>query len=198
MFSRGGGKPHGPPGTFTLIDVKTFDPGGATWIRTHHTDTVARAAHEELERVRTPRAYFGPSRALDASDPLRSHTRLVTFALSTFGCFGRPALDLLRDMGRRTGGALPASLADDSSWAAFEFAPYARMRLSLALRRALAASLRDTACTDAEAEALRGTGGPPSDPSRTFDGGLGEPAADEAAGSDSGSDGDGGGGDGGE
>ena len=72
------------------------------------------------------------------------------------------------------------------------------MRLSLALRRALAASLRDTACTDAEAEALRGTGGPPSDPSRTFDGGLGEPAADEAAGSDSGSDGDGGGGDGGE
>ena len=62
---------------------------------------------------------------------------------------------------------------------------------------ALAASLRETACTDAEAEALRGSGGPPSDPSRTFDGGLDEPAADEAAGSDSGSDGDGGGGDGG-
>ena len=36
------------------------------------------------------------------------------------------------------------------------------------------------------------------DLSRTFDGGLDEPAADEAAGSDSGSDGDGGGGDGGE
>ncbi len=56
------------------------------------------------------------------------------------------------------------------------------MRLSLALRRALAASLRETACTDAEAEALRGTGGPPSDPSRTFDGGLGEPVGSDDGG----------------
>ena len=107
------------------------------------------------------------------------------------GSFGRPALALLHDLGRVTGGQLPATLADDSSWAAFEFAPYARMRLSLALRRALAMSLRDVACSDAEAEALRGSGAPPSDPSRTFDGELGEPVADEAAGSGSGPDDDG-------
>lgn len=50
------------------------------------------------------------------------------------------------------------SLSDDASWAAFEFAPYARMRLSLAIRRALARALRETACTDAEAAALRGRG----------------------------------------
>ena len=49
---------------------------------------------------------------------------------------------------------------------------------SFARRRQLAASLRDSACTNAEAVALRGRGAPPSDPSRTFDAGLGEAAAD--------------------
>ena len=149
----------------------TFDVSGRTWCSRFHTDTTPRAAHHELERRRTPRDYFGATGSLDPTDPLRPYVRLVTFSLSTFGSFGQPALDLLRDVGRRTSGHLPFAFADDASWAAYEFAPYARMRLSLALRRALAFSLRETACTDAEAAALRGRGAPPSDPSRSFDGG---------------------------
>ena len=167
------------PRTFTLIDVKTFDPCGATWVTRSHTDTTPRAAHHELERRQTPRSYFGPTGSLDPTDPLRPFVRLVTFSLSTFGSFGQPALDLLRDVGRRLGGHLPALLSDDASWAAFEFAPYARMRLSLAIRRALARSLRETACTDAEAAALRGRGAPPSDPSASLDAGPADDSDDE-------------------
>jgi hypothetical protein len=167
------------PGTFTIIDVKVFDPAGPTWVARSHTDRVARAAHTVLERERTPRQYFGPTGALDPADPLCGRMRLCTFTLSTFGAFGQPALALLQDVGRRVGGRMPASLSDEASWAAFEFAPYARMRLSLALRRGLAVALRGSACPDAEAAALSGQGAPPADPSRSLDGGLGEPPAED-------------------
>ena len=66
-------------------------------------------------------------------------------------------------------------------WAAAQLGPYARMRVSLAVRRALARSLRDSACTEAQAALLRaaGGGGPPIDPRQTLDGGLGLPAEDD-------------------
>ena len=167
---------------FTLIDVKTFDPAGATWVARSHTDRVPRAAHVVLERERTPRQYFGPTGAPDPLDvPMCHRLRLVPFTLSTFGAFGQPALDLLHDLGRRVGGHLPASLTDEASWAAFQLTTYARMRLSLALRRGLAQALRVAACSEAVAAARFGEGAPPSDPSRSLDGECGLPVADDAA-----------------
>jgi len=166
------------PGTFTIIDVKTFDPAGPTWVERSHTDTTPRAAHVALEH-RTLRQYFGPAGTLPDGDPLRGRLRVCTFALSTFGAFGQPALDLLRDVGRRSADRLPAALSDDSTWAACELGPYARMRLSLALRRALAHSLSDAACSEAEAHELRHRGAPAYDPRHTLDGGLGLPAEEE-------------------
>lgn len=167
------------PGTFTLIDVKTFDPAGPTAVGTLHTDRVTRAFHVALEAVRTPRQYFGPTGVVP--DGLRGIVRLRTFAVSVFGSFGEQALELLQDVGRRHADRLPGALAEESTWAAAQLGPYARMRVSLAVRRALARSLRDSACTEAQAALLRaaGGGGPPIDPRQTLDGGLGLPAEDD-------------------
>ena len=97
-----------------------------------------------------------------------------------FGLFGEQALELLQDVGRRHADRLPGALAEESTWAAAQLGPYARMRVSLAVRRALARSLRDAACSEAEAAVLRGRGGgPPVDPRQTLDGGLGLPVEDE-------------------
>ena len=168
------------PTTFTLIDVKTFDPAGPTWVARSHTDTTPRAAHVAWESERAPRQYFGAAGRLIDADPMRGRMRLCTFALSTFGAFGQQALDLLRDVGRRVADRLPAALSDDSTWAACQLGPYARTRLSLTLRRALATSLREAACGEAEAHGLRGRGAPAYDPRHTLDGGQ-EPPADGAA-----------------
>ena len=156
--------------------MKTFDPAGPTWVARSHTDTTPRAAHIVHERERTPRQYFGSAGRLIDADPLRGRIRLCTFALSTFGAFGQQALDLLRDVGRRVADRLPAALSDDSTWAACELGPYARMRLSLTLRRALAMSLREAACGGPEAHGLRGRGAPAYDPRHTLDGEQGLPA----------------------
>ena len=49
-------------------------------------------------------------------------------------------------------------------------------RLSLTLRRALAMSLREAACSEAEAHGLHGRGAPAYDPRHTLDGEQGLPA----------------------
>ena len=94
---------------------------------------------------------------------------------------GSSRVELLQDVGRRHADRLPGALAEESTWAAAQLGPYARMRVSLAVRRALARSLRDSACTEAQAALLRaaGGGGPPIDPRQTLDGGLGLPAEDD-------------------
>ena len=76
------------------------------------------------------------------------------FAVSIYGSFGRGAISLLRDLSRRDrADRLPPRLADDSTWAAHQLAPYARMRIALTARLGLVRALRHAACTGAAAQA---------------------------------------------
>ena len=147
------------PGTFTLIDVKTFDPSASSIVDHHHTSVTPRARHRELERRDTPRQYFG-----DAPPP--PAMRLVTFVVSVFCSFGEQAQALLRSLSMRCGRSVPPTLIEESSWATPLFAPFARMSISLACRRALAAALRESVVSDPRRVAPAAPG--PSDPSRSF------------------------------
>ena len=145
------------PGTFTLIDVKTLDPSGTSLVMHHGTATTPLARHRELERE-TVATYFG-------DEPPPQGMRLVTFALSIFGAFGPQAQALLRRLTQRCGRSVPPSLSEESSWATPLFAPFARMSLSLACRRALAFSVRSSVVADpasVEPQAI------PADPERSF------------------------------
>ena len=147
------------PGTFTLIDVKTFDPSASSIVDHHHTSVTPRARHRELERRDTPRQYFG-----DAPPP--PAMRLVTFVVSVFCSFGEQAQALLRTLSMRCGRSVPPTLIEESSWATPLFAPFARMSISLACRRALAAALRESVVSDPRRVAPAAPG--PSDPRRSF------------------------------
>lgn len=125
-------------GSFTLVDIKTLDPAGPTFIARHGTAQHRLAAHALVSR-RSARDYFGP----DATPPARLRLRLVTFAISTFGSLGPEAEALLGLVARLSGSSVPRSLADEFSWSASSFVRFARQAVVLALRRSLAASLRD-------------------------------------------------------
>ena len=152
-----GSTARGP--SFTLIDVKTFDPSASSIVDHHHTSVTPRARHRELERRDTPRQYFGVARPPPAM-------RLVTFVVSVFCSFGEQAQALLRSLSMRCGRSVPPTLIEESSWATPLFAPFARMSISLACRRALAAALRESVVSDPRRVAPAAPG--PSDPSRSF------------------------------
>ena len=91
--------------------------------------------------------------------------RILCFAVSVFGSFGAEAQGLLRRLSRRCGRSVPPSLSGESSWATPTFAPFARMSISLACRRALAFSVRSSVVADpasVEPQAI------PADPERSF------------------------------
>ena len=119
------------PGSWTLIDVKTQDTGGATHIGTHHTDSRRRSAHRAIEQS-TPAIY---------GRPLPARMRVVTVAVSTFGALGAQAEALIRGLARRTDGSVPPTLLDEASWATPRFAPFMRMALTVAARRGMAVQL---------------------------------------------------------
>jgi len=124
------------PGEHLIIDVKTLEVSGATHMNVHHTDTTRLAAHAWLERT-TPATYCNP-----ATKALPPHFRLLTFTVSTSGAVGIPGQTFINEVSRRLGRSLPASLLDEASWAVPQFAPFARMAICVAVRRALAASIR--------------------------------------------------------
>jgi hypothetical protein len=67
--------------------------------------------------------------------------RLVVIAISSFGAIGTSGQALLRELGRRTGGQIPLSIADESSWSVPQLAPFARMAVTFAVRRGIAHSV---------------------------------------------------------
>ena len=52
--------------SFTLIDVKTFDPAGTSHINTNHTDRTRLAAHRAIARHSRETEYTGPCRCRSA------------------------------------------------------------------------------------------------------------------------------------
>jgi hypothetical protein len=140
MASAGAGLRHRPdavicgldgPGSFTLIDVKTFDVCGATHIDTHHTDRRRFAAHTAVT-TRCVRDDYGV---------LPPRMRLVVVAVSTGGSLSTSTLRFFSDLGRRAGLSVPFPLLACSTWATPRFAPFVRMAVSHAVRRGLAESV---------------------------------------------------------
>ena len=84
--------------------------------------------------------------------------------------FGPDALALLRTLSRRSGRMVPPSLLEEASWATPVFASFARMSLSLSMRRSLAYRLREAGVTESAARDLARQPAPvPEDPDRAFD-----------------------------
>ena len=130
---------HGPR-TFLVLDFKTLDVAGPTWLHTRHTDRVRCAAQTEAERrCRVLQFRVTPQ------TPLPPRFRLVVFAVSTFGSFGDEAQRFLSEVARRCGRALPVDLLPQATWgwAAPALAPFARMAVAFAVRRGLAQRLSD-------------------------------------------------------
>ena len=124
------------PGTWTIIDVKSFDACAASHVGAQHTDSSRLAHHRSLERS-TPGQY---TRLHDLS----SRMRIVTFAISATGALGEEAQALITAISRRLGHTLPSSLLDEASWAVPRVGAYVRMAATFAARRGMAAHLRDT------------------------------------------------------
>ena len=116
---------------YTVFDIKTVDPAGASHITADHTDTRRSASHLAAAR-----------RAAADYAPLPPRTRLVTLSISPYGSFGPGFHSFISELSRRTGGAVPASLYEESTWATPRLGPFARMACSVAARRGLAESLR--------------------------------------------------------
>ena len=131
------------PGSYLVIEIKSFDSLGRTRLATHHTDRSDRrgAAHRAVEQ-----------RALAQYIPLPPRFRVVTVAIDPYGVIGPEGLALISEMGRRAGGAVPLSLYDETSWAAPQFAPFVRMAVGFAARRGLAEQLRRWWGSHAEGE----------------------------------------------
>ena len=80
------------------------------------------------------------------------------------------ALALLRTLSRRSGRTVPPPLLEEASWATPVFASFARMSLSLSMRRSLAYRLREAGVTESVARDLARQPAPvPEDPDRAFD-----------------------------
>ena len=124
------------PGTYVLIDIKTFDAVGATAIATAHTDTTRGAMHDRRASDSIEHEYGG----LRAVPP---RMRLVIFEVSTGGSLGWRARALLRGLQRRAGPSLPLELLDQATWAVPRLAPFARMAVGMAVRRGLAEAVHE-------------------------------------------------------
>ena len=141
MQAQGAALPHIPdlvlqgfdgPGTFTLVEVKTFDPAGDFHLESRHTDRDRGAAHAHVVSLARRVDY-----RLDSS-PLPARMRLVVFSVSTFGPIGSTGLAFLRELGRRSCQHVPSDLYPEVTWAAPRMAPFARMAVVFAVRQGLA------------------------------------------------------------
>ena len=117
--------------SFTLIDVKTFDPAGASHINTNHTDRTRLAAHRAIARHSRETEY----------GPLPERMRLIILPIRIFGAIGTPGQAFISELSRRVGGSVPPSLLPHASWATPRVGPMIRMALTHAVRRGLAASI---------------------------------------------------------
>ena len=147
MQAQGAGLPHIPdivlegfdgPGTFTLVEVKTFDPAGDTHLASRHTDRDRGAAHAYVAALSRRADYH-----VDLT-PLPARMRLVVFSISTSGAIGPTGQAFLRELGRRSSQHIPSLLYPEATWAAPRMAPFARMAVVFAVRQGLAhAVVRD-------------------------------------------------------
>jgi hypothetical protein len=117
------------PGSYKILEIKTCEPAGDTFIAHRHTATSRGAAHRFLEQTYSPGQYTMP-----AHQPGAPRLRLLTFVVSV-----------------RVAGAVPYRLLDEASWATQGCAPHFRSAITFAARRALAAGIRRSTCTAAEA-----------------------------------------------
>ena len=162
------------PRSYVLIDIKTIDTAGPTWISTAHTDSSRLAAHRVKEEE-GPDDYFRDGDAASAAPPSTSF-RLVTFVISTFGALGDQAQALISSISGKVGRSVPASLLDQATWATPTFAPYIRMAMTMAVRRQLAFGVRSLHCSAAEAARVP-SATLPTDPDVSLDRSLPAPAA---------------------
>ena len=147
MQAQGASLPHIPdivlegfdgPHTFTLVEVKTFDPAGDTHLASRHTDRDRGAAHAYVAALSRRADYH-----VDLT-PLPARMRLVVFSISTSGAIGPSGQAFLRELGRRSSQHVPSLLYPEATWAAPRMAPFARMAIVFAVRQGLAhAVVRD-------------------------------------------------------
>ena len=130
------------------------------------TDTSRGAAHRYLEQTLAPSQYTVP-----AHQPGAPRLRLLTFAVSVRGALGSEAQTFIRQLSARVAGAVPYRLLDEASWATQGCAPLLRSAITFSARRALAAGIRRSTCSGAEAAyVVRGCDDQPApDPARCFD-----------------------------
>ena len=151
-------------GSYTILEIKTCEPAGATYIARRHTDTTRGAAHRYLEQILAPGQYTLPTHQL--GEP---RLRLVTVAVSVHGALGSEAQTFIRQISARVAGAVPYRLLDDASWATQGCAPLFRSAITFAARRALAAGIRRSTCTSAEAATAERRDPLAADAARCFD-----------------------------
>ena len=154
------------PRSYVLIDIKTIDVAGPTWIATAHTDTSRLAAHRVKEEAGLGE-YFVDGDA-SAAAPAFTSFRLVTFVVSTFGSLGAQAQSLITSISGKVGRSVPASLLDQTSWATPSFAPFVRMAMTMAVRRQMALGVRSLHCSAADAARIP-RAAQPIDPSVSLD-----------------------------
>ena len=113
-------------GTYTIIDVKSFDATGPTHVTSHATDRRRGAAHTAIALA--TRVSYGP---------LPAGMCLVPFVVSVTGAMGRHALTFVRELAMRSPTSLPFSLLDQASWAVPTLAPFLRCVVSTSVRRSV-------------------------------------------------------------
>ena len=151
--------------SYTILEVKTCEPAGDASIARQHTDTSRGAAHRHLERTLAPSQYTIP-----AHRPGAPRLRLLTFAVSVRGALGSEAQTFIRQLSARMAGAVPYRLLDEASWATQGCAPLLRSAIAFSARRALAAGIRRSTCSAAEATYVqRCDDQPAADPACCFD-----------------------------
>ena len=121
------GMDGGASDSFVLIDIKTFDPAGASHRADDRTHRLRGGAHAAVHR-----------QCLGEYGVLPPRMRLVPFCISTFGAIGQAAQRFLAELGRRAGSVVPAPLLGVATWATPTLAPLVRMAVGTAVRRGYA------------------------------------------------------------
>ena len=104
------------PGSYTILEIKTCEPAGYTFIAHRHTATHRGAGRTDrfLEQTYSPGQY-----TLPAHQPGARRLRLLTFVVSVRGALGSEAQAFIRQISPRVAGAVPyrllACLASEAS-----------------------------------------------------------------------------------
>ena len=112
------------PGTYRLIEVKTFDPTGPSYITGASTTATDRdLVHQQIARDSRRGDYrlSGPG-ALTLPDRMR----LTVVTVSVFGSLGPEVHTLMSLVSRRSGRRIPTALLPEVSWSAPALAPLAQ------------------------------------------------------------------------